>query len=63
MARFHRATGNTDGLEIVRKRRGAGARDSEEAEAWARTQPWHGRVVTRKQSLTWWCWFLQPENT
>ena len=64
-ARDSRALGadiDTSDLEVVRRRRGPGMRDSAEAELWAKTQTWYSRVVRRRNTGAWWVWKLVPER-
>jgi hypothetical protein len=57
------ALGSTGGCEIVRRKRGPEPRllRSEDADAWARQQPWHARIVRRLCTGTYWVWHVRLE--
>lgn len=61
--RYCDALDTSKNLQIIRKRRGPGMRDSAEAEIWAQTQPWYDRIAKRANTLKWWCWWVLPEVT
>jgi hypothetical protein len=62
-AEMEAALRSTAGCVLVRRRCGVGAelRDSEQAEAWAKTQPFYSRIVHRGRSREFWCWWVRPE--
>lgn len=49
-------------LIVVRRRRGAGAelRDSDQAAAWAQSQPWWPRCAELGATKDWWVWKCTP---
>ncbi len=53
----------TDGLERrLLKHSRERMLDRDQAEAWAKRQPWYSRVVMVKCSARHWVWFLEPEG-
>jgi hypothetical protein len=51
----------TAGLVPYRHRRSKeGMRDPVKAEEWASEQPWYSRVVMRRSTPHYWCWWVTP---
>lgn len=55
---------STAGLERRLKKRGRHPliQTGEEADAWAKGQPWYPRVVLKQSTPNWWVWWTRPEG-
>ena len=62
-ARVSAAYDATHGCELIRRKRGpAGLLRSEDAEAWAKSQPFYSRIVRRVCTAVYWCWWVRKEG-